>query len=207
MILDHLLHNFLSAITLNWASQQIDPAQALLSQLHEIKTPAPIGAWPPAVGWWVVVITSTLFIASISYFLLSRHVKNRYRKIALEKLANIQVAKETTNANLIAEINGLLKQVFFTAYPGSRNNISSLFGESWYKQLVSTIDSKKLDKCNYPYEQWANAQYSANGELNRDDLFQFAKSWIQLHSPMSKQELENRLNSQYPSSTVSGATH
>ena len=36
--------------------------QDLLAQLNDIQTPEPIGAWPLAWGWWVLIIASLILL-------------------------------------------------------------------------------------------------------------------------------------------------
>lgn len=66
----------------------MDELQESLKDLRDIHQPDPISFWPPAPGWWLVLL---LFVCGI--FLIRRWMKKpkmpKYRKFALEELKNI----------------------------------------------------------------------------------------------------------------------
>lgn len=160
--------------------QPIDTAEALINQLHDIQTPNPIGVWPPAIGWWIITAGSLSLLFSAIYFLTAKYIKNRYRKTALVKLSLI-TDSEVSPANFLTQINGLLKQVFFTAYPHHRNQVSSSVGKDWYQQLLQQVPAS-YSTYSPAFTTWANAQYSPDSEYDKAELISFAEMWIKQHS-------------------------
>jgi len=120
-----------------------------LKQLHALHLPAPIGTWPLAYGWYIL-ITLFLFILTTVLVNIYKYIKFRKpKRLALKKLAKLEKIYSTEqDANKMAyQITVLLKQVCFAYYP--RQKVASLHGEKWHKFLGDNDWSKILIKLNY----------------------------------------------------------
>ena len=60
-----------------------------LSQLRDIHLPEPISPWPPAPGWWILLVLSILLIVGTGYS-VARYLNSRkYRREALAEYCKI----------------------------------------------------------------------------------------------------------------------
>ncbi|UZE97579.1 DUF4381 domain-containing protein [Alkalimarinus alittae] len=113
--------------------------EALLSQLKEIHEPAAIGLWPPAPGWWILII-STLFIITLMAYLIRSYVKkNAWKKDAKQAIAAIgQQINERSPQQTLHLINQLIKRI--AIHQLNDPSIKALTGSAWHQFLVSFIE-------------------------------------------------------------------
>lgn len=102
-----------------------DPLDAL-RPLHE---PIAISWWPPALGWWVLIL---LFLASV-LFLFWRWKRNALQRAALRELKILVSTMDSLQQ--AAAINRLLKRYALVCWPTTE--VAALTGESWLKFLDS----------------------------------------------------------------------
>ncbi len=148
---------------------------ALLNQLHDIHLPDPLGIWPLAPGWLVlitVVIASLVAIIGWGWYW---HRHGKVKRAALRMLAEYEATYRNTSAtqSTTAAINELLKRVALAYFP--RERVANLYGRDWLLFLNQT--SKQLDFLStedallvWPY------QAGQGHDLQR--LFYLAREWI-----------------------------
>ena len=61
-----------------------------LDQLRDIHLPEPISWWPPAPGWWILALASSVLLAWLLRFLYRRYKAKHYRRQALAQLKELQ---------------------------------------------------------------------------------------------------------------------
>ncbi len=103
------------------------PDTTSLANLRDIAVPPPVSWWPLALGWWVVIALTLVFIALYGYRTWQRWKANAYRRAALTEL------RSATNDATIAEI---LKRTALCASP--RADVASLAGDNWCQWLCAT---------------------------------------------------------------------
>ena len=103
----------------------------MLQKLAPLRMPEPISWWPPAVGWWIVFSLASLVFSLAFIWVLRRHRRRRYRRIAIAKLKVLQLKDSTS-----AEVNELLKAVALKAYPAEE--VARLSGKDWLSFLSRT---------------------------------------------------------------------
>ena len=136
----------------------MDPAeqQALLEQLRDVAAPAPVGWWPPAIGWWVLLAIVLLLLVLL--FVLwkkfkTKHRKERWRRMALADhkriseslLSNaggatssqaespeIQAQGKLAQATL-ADLSVLMRRVGLAISP--RGKVAALTDDNWLHAL------------------------------------------------------------------------
>jgi len=151
---------------------QSDP----LAQLHPLREPAAIGAWPPAPGWWIL---AGLLLAAIgvALFLWWRHYRRQaYRRQGLARLGELRAAVDASGdtAAYAQGVNALLKAVALQRFP--RKDVAAANGEQW---LAFLRDSTQ--------EQWdvpaalADAPYRPQPDIDIQALHRGAAHWIQAH--------------------------
>ena len=163
-------------------NQAQDPTQALLSQLHDVKTPTPITELPVAIGWWLVL---ALILVSIftSWTLFTRNrAKNRFRKFGLAELNALQ-NDSFTDSKWLEEVLRVLKQTCFSASPHARSTLSRSFGIQLFNRLNSTLDkpvnlgniTEKLNSILYGQNETHGSPLTQEERLK---IYAFAKEWI-----------------------------
>ncbi len=146
-----------------------------LAQLRDIHLPAPIGWWPLAPGWYLLLILVLLLGGFAAIFLGRWYLNGRARRQALALLSVFQqqYQKESNREISAARISELLKRVALTYFP--REKVASLQGEDWIVFLNET--SKNLN-FNEVYKELLELPYQAQAEGDLDKLFHFARIWI-----------------------------
>ena len=150
--------------------------EELLSQLKGIHEPAAIGNWPPAPGWWLLSISTLLFIIFIIY-MCNRYIKNNaWKKEAIKHLNTID------SNNTLHAINTLIKKI--AIYKLNDPSITSLSGEPWEHFLTTFLNTSKTPHL-FSSEQLnmlAQGQYqkntSANSPENSTALIKALQQWI-----------------------------
>jgi len=146
----------------------------VLAQLQDIQTPSPIGQWPLAWGWWVVITLALLTLLLVIYRLIKRYQHRKAKREALALLKELEALEPRSKA---ANINKLLKRVNL-AYQ-SRESIAELSSKEWAAWLnqhneKAQIAPELLDIC-----------YQANCSEEDVHLYYLqAKQWIQKALPL-----------------------
>ena len=110
----------------------MDPTQLALRDLH---LPEPIGWWPLAPGWWLVI---ALAFFGLGWLLLRTWRKWRFnapRRYAIRTLAAVE-AEYMTSRNPVAlgrQVSELLRRGMLAYAP--RHEVAGLTGESWLEWL------------------------------------------------------------------------
>lgn len=156
----------------------------LASELKDIHLPDPIGIFPLAPGWWIVLIIFILFL-TVALFAVYRHYQNDLQKRKAISLLNTYQKDYQTNTNLTKTctlISELLKRVALIYFP--RDHVAALTGKAWIDFLNQT--SKGIDFTPFqfyltelPYKppSWiASSQASRNDEVLQ--LFAITHKWI-----------------------------
>ena len=107
---------------------------------HDIIEPAPIGWWPLAPGWWLLI-----GIAVIGLLALAIWFWQRWRKLAPLRQAQHELRalesqwqQQRDNRATSAALSALLKRIARCAYPA--DNSASLTGTAWQAFLLRTGD-------------------------------------------------------------------
>ena len=113
----------------------------LIQQLAPLRTPDPIGFWPLAPVWWVVIGFLVIALSFLCFQLLKRYQRNSYRREALKWLSELQEANSDVQA-----LSGALKATALNAYEAT--SVASLSDESWpnfLRESCSKLSGDALD--------------------------------------------------------------
>ena len=113
----------------------------LIQQLAPLRTPDPIGFWPLAPAWWVVIGLLVIALSFLCFQLLKRYQRNSYRREALKWLSELQEANSDVQA-----LSGALKATALNAYEAT--SVASLSDESWpnfLRESCSKLSGDALD--------------------------------------------------------------
>lgn len=162
---------------------QTDP----LAQLRDIHLPLPVESWPPAPGWWLLMLVGIGLILAALYWSWRSYKANGYRRDGIRQLDAILRAFESHGdiRRYLEEYQLLLKRVALTCY--DRDIVASLSGEAWVAFLdkstggmeFSIGEGQVLIAENYVPEPQADVQ-----KLN-----ELGRFWIRQHHdlPMTEQ--------------------
>jgi len=149
---------------------------ASLQNLHDIVVPGPLAWWPPAPGWYVVMIVAA---GALLVLLRSgwRHWRrNRYRSEALRELTRIGREGD------LRELPVLLKRAALSAWPRAR--VAGLVGAEWHQFLDESANTDRfgsgagevLDRLAY-----ASGSDSAPSDRDAAVVLDAAQFWLKRH--------------------------
>ncbi|GMG88315.1 DUF4381 domain-containing protein [Biformimicrobium ophioploci] len=153
----------------------------LLAQLRDIREPDPVGFWPLAPGWWILIALLLCALIALSIWLYRRkqqHRRNAYRREAAALLDQIDLQSSTA----AQEINTLLKRVATHVY--GRDRCAALTGPEWLAFLQSTADLKIPEATVRLLSAGIYAAGTERGEIASTEIestLNYARVWIHLH--------------------------
>ena len=148
-----------------------------LANLHPLREPPLIDWWPPAPGWWLLLICTLLGIMALGYFLIRRFRANAYRRRALAQLQDLheKYMADSNTGQYIGETNALLKSVAILAYP--RRQVAASSGEEWR----SFLNSKMQTGEQFPENFFTAAYQKVCPEMDMALVHRAAQRWIKQH--------------------------
>lgn len=158
-------------------------ASELLNQLHDIQLPDPIGWWPLAYTWWIMIFVLFSILMGVLWYYLDMKRRNAYRVNATRELNQIRHDQYSGDTVKIAQINRLLKQVALTAYGRKRTAI--LQSQNWTTFLHETCSYIKQpdnlkEIIEMGYEGPAAVSYKDTNQAV-DQLHAYALKWVKGH--------------------------
>ncbi|MFG7352341.1 DUF4381 domain-containing protein [Shewanella oncorhynchi] len=151
-----------------------------LTQLQDIIHPEPIGAWPWAIGYWLVL---ALVIALIT--LLVIWLRKRARDLAPKKAAKQLLNQLDKQApSYVSDVNSLLKRTAMSYI--SREAIASLDGEAWAAWLDSYLPEHKRQHIGPLLAKRHQATPLTLAEAN--ELHQLTQAWLASKAKLSAPE-------------------
>lgn len=148
-----------------------------LAALHPLRAPELVGWWPPAPGWWALLVTLIVIVALTAYVARRRHVRNAYRRQALRQLERAQQAYQENGdaSHFLGQINMLLKSVALVAYP--RSELASTHSGQWRDFL-----NRSLPQPLQLPSTFDNAAYQKScPEIDVEQVHRAAQLWIKQH--------------------------
>lgn len=161
-----------------------------LEQLAPPIAPAPVSAWPPAPGWWLLAAVMLLACAVFARWLHRRPRRRRatpdetvldeQRLAALAELARLARPYGGQPANVwLQQLNGLLKRLCRNRYPEVHPH--TLSGRRWLAFLDNRCPAAGLTR----WMVLAEGAYRAECRLDDkaiDELSQAVDTWIRKHA-------------------------
>ena len=158
-------------------------SEELLAQLADIHLPGPISWWPPAPGWWVLLV---LVMALMAY--LGRRAQRAYGHRMVQQFALTELQhchdryQESDEANaglrLVNEVNTVLRRVALAHYRNAE--VASLTGLAWADFLRNTAADTPLS--DTLHEALASGRFQRTIVVDPDALNAFAKAWVTRHA-------------------------
>ncbi|MFK7974545.1 MAG: DUF4381 domain-containing protein [Halioglobus sp.] len=152
-----------------------------LAALNPLREPPPIGWWPLAPGWWVLLAIAVLAIVAVAWWWWRKRQQSAYRRRALAQLEQLHAQHQATgdNTHFLTNLNALLKRVALLAYP--QKNLANIHGAAWITFLNQSAPNQT------PFaEALANAHYLPPGSAPKvDGAYRSAQHWIKHHEAQS----------------------
>lgn len=162
---------------------------SLLEQLNDIQLPDPVGWWPLAFSWWILIFSIIAIVAGAIWYYLDQKRRNIYRRSAVQQVEEILQQTDSTENAKISAINAVLKRVAVTAY--GRLITASLHDQAWLDFLSETASYIRQPE---HLQDVLNLAYKPNHEDKIDytasnispktalEIWQdYAKKWIKGH--------------------------
>jgi hypothetical protein len=136
--------------------------------LKDLHLPEAIGWFPPAIGWWLVLILIPLIIWFL-YWTYKRLTRKTVLKDAKQLLAGIKNSS-MDNAQKLAEISALLRRVAISVAP--RAETASLTGSAWLAFLDGSLKDAQFmtgtGRClaELPYRKYAPTEQEISQLIN-----------------------------------------
>ena len=151
-----------------------------LANLKDIHLPNPVDLWPPAPGWWLLVLFSVSMITALVYWLVIRWKKQAYQREALLALTAIETDfnHHGDTRQLVRDISGLLRRTCITRY--GRRWASNITGEAW----LSFLDEKgKTSEFSQGAgEVFQQQMYRPDCNVDEQQLIRISRDWLRRHT-------------------------
>jgi len=124
--------------------------------LRDIHLPDAVGAWPPAMGWWIVLVLSLLAIWA-AWLLIKKLRQDTAVKGANKLMADIKQQANGDKLQTIRALSVCLRRLQISNE--QRTQAASLNGQEWLQYLDSFVDGKPfsegIGRClaDAPYQQ------------------------------------------------------
>lgn len=145
-----------------------------LSQLRDIHIPQPGGFWPPAPGWWLLLVIAIALAVLVFVLVRRRRRNNRWLKPARAELARLEQSA-TGDSHWFSALNRLLKQSARIRYP--ERHPESLSGGAWIDFLLETAPKDRI--ASRPVvEAMVNSSWQPTPSCRPADAVAFARVWL-----------------------------
>lgn len=140
--------------------------------LRDIHLPQAPGEWPPAPGWWlvvVIVLSALAFVVQRGW----RHLQRaRRRHRILSELEGLRT--EQSGPSLITGVSTLLKRVALRRFP--RLDVAALTGTDWLAFLDRTGGDGRFQRG--AGRVLAEGPYAPSPQCDADALLALAREWL-----------------------------
>ncbi|MBY7994289.1 DUF4381 domain-containing protein [Vibrio fluvialis] len=122
------------------------PSSYMLRALKEVPIPDPVGWWPQALGWQLLLILLAILTVYIIYLRVQHWWCNRYRREAIEALTRLS----SDDALWPQKMHKIVKVVM--VYLDSKH--AAVYGQSLLRQMDSYYQGNVNMAQNADFVQW-----------------------------------------------------
>jgi len=164
----------------NLAPQQPAITQPQMNELplRDIHLPDAVSLWPPAIGWWILVIViAALAFGLYKFYKIKKHKqKTAYRKMALDELKIIKqsFSQQDSSIECLRAISHLLRRIALSYLP--REKVASLTGTQWVSQLNHLAQQAGFTSTHT--ELLIHGPYQQQFDYDQNELFESCENWI-----------------------------
>lgn len=151
--------------------------------LRDIHIPEAISWWPPAVGWWLILVLVPLLLG-ILYWLYQRLTRKTALKTARKLLKALKNDPSLDDLAKIAQLSALLRRVAIST--DTRSQVAGLTGQHWLRYLDGSVKGTPFSEGPGRVFLDAHYQKSAPSEPAIQDVFQLCEDWLKAQSKHRK---------------------
>lgn len=146
-----------------------------IAALKDIHLPMPVGFWPLAPGWYLLMVLVFMLGFSLLYFGYRKTAHARPRKQALALLKQYQsLYEKDKNSQLIcSRVSELIRRVALVYYP--REQVAGLHGDAWIAFLNETAKGVDFKPVQYLLLE---LPFKPSQDVNLEPLFTQTIIWI-----------------------------
>ena len=147
--------------------------------LRDIHLPDPVGWWPPAPGWWML-LGLLVVLGLCGNYLWRRHLRKRHsvRNIAQQELSRLrqEYRRYDDVAALARKLSVLLRRSCISLEP--RHHSAGLTGEAWLAHLDKDLADARFS--NGPGRLLLDAPYRHRPPIDTEaqGLLQVCQDWV-----------------------------
>ncbi|NOR70264.1 MAG: DUF4381 family protein [Methylomarinum sp.] len=141
-------------------------------QLRDIHLPDTISWWPPAIGWWGVMILIPLF-CWLMVWSYKRITRKTAVKTAKKLLKNI---RQDNDIDTLIALSELIRRVAMSQSP--RAEAASLTGEAWLEYLDESVKGTPFTQGVGKVLANAHYQKQAATDLDIPAVTQLCETWL-----------------------------
>jgi hypothetical protein len=153
---------------------QDEPIEALL---RDIQLPDAVPVWPPAPGWWGLLLLVLLVLA---FALFIWHRKGRLCRSALAELDELvcRYTREGDQASYVMGLSTLLRRVALAREP--RRQVAGLVGDDWLAYLDSRGATSQFSSGQG--RALLSLPYGGDAATDIDALTSLVRHWIRMNT-------------------------
>ncbi len=158
-----------------------------LNDLKPLHLPPEVGIWPPAPGWWLVILTAAAFSLAAGWTLVRCRRLRAYRRQALrvlERCFRDARAREDSAAlaDYLQACSAVIRGAALRAYP--REWVAPLTGERW--QGFLRLTARDPAQAELLVRVLAEQAYRPCPTGDLTALHRAACHWIRQHPPLNR---------------------
>lgn len=161
----------------------------ILEQLKDIHQSAPVGWWPLAWGWWVLLICLAILLVASVYVIRQHYLRRIAKNQSLKALSQIQAQAP----DWAVQVHLILRRVCLSYFP--TEHVAKLHGDAWLDFLLAQLPAKRATQLAPTLKQLIMSQYQpTTTPLNFDDVSQCVKQWINTACPGKSKPQQKELS-------------
>jgi hypothetical protein len=142
--------------------------------LRDIHLPIPVSHFPPALGWWLLLIGFPL-LTGLGYWLYRRLTRSTPVKTARKLLAALKNSPKSEQQKIV-ELSVLIRRVAISVAP--RENCASLIGQAWLNYLDKSLKNNEFTQGVGRCLAQVNYQQKPSVAIDMNELFNLTERWL-----------------------------
>lgn len=143
--------------------------------LRDIHLPDAISWWPPAIGWWLLLVLIPLSIFGL-WWSYKRVTRNTAIKSAKRLLITIKNDPTTDNLQKLQQLSTWLRRVIMSIAPDQHN--AGLTGHAWLIYLDNNVEGSPFSEGIGQCLTDAQFRQSIPNNLDINALITLCETWL-----------------------------
>jgi hypothetical protein len=150
-------------------------------RLSEVIEPAPVSLAPQTLGAWLTLLSLAIGLALALGWLVRRHLRRRYRRLAERELRALEAAwiADPARRRVLEPVPALLKRCALGSF--ARARVAPLSGPSWLAFLDTTARAPFGEAAGRALLAITTRGANAVAAADAPELFAAARRWVRRH--------------------------